>query len=274
MPPSGLDSVLAGYKQKLLISKTNSVTTVAGLPFTLIDRAGFPAAGSLNPGNTANGVVPTDATAGFPLINAFAGSNQGYISRIDLTTSAAGAFQLYDVLFWAGQTTIPVSGTTTVTLTSIPSFATRVPFKSDGSTRDWSQVEIFVQLSVAGSNHAHSTAITYTDQDGNTGATTGNISTQNIGVNRLIRAPLAAGDTGVQAITAYAVNGATSSTGSVSVIAARHLCTIRSQGFSASYGPDQTGLPEVFADSAILAVAVMDSTSSAIPWLNIEVVEA
>jgi hypothetical protein len=273
MALSGLDAVLAGYKQKLLISKTNSVTTVAGLPFTLIDRAGFPAAGSLNPGNTANGVVPTYATAGFPLINAFGGSNRGYISRIDLTTSAAGAFQLYDVLFWAGQTTIPTTGTTPISLTSIPSFATRVPFKSDGSTRDWSLVEIFLQLSVAGSNHAHSTTISYTDQDGNAGST-GNISTQNIGVNRLIRAPLAAGDTGVQSITGYTVNGVTSATGAVSVIAARHLCTIRSQGFSASYGPDQTGLPEVFANSAILAVAVMDSTSSAIPWLNIEVVEA
>lgn len=274
MPLTGLDSVIAGYKQRLYYTKTNSVTTVAGLPYTLIDRAGNPAAGSLNPNNTTNGVVPTDATSGFIPIAAFAGSNKGYISRVELSLSAAGTIELYDVLFWAGQTTIPTSGTTTVTLTSIPDFSGRVPYKSDGTTRDWSCVELFVQASTALSNHAHSTSITYTDQDGNGSASTGNMSTQNIPVNRLLRMPLASGDSGVQALTGYAVNGATSSTGSVSVLAMRKLCAIRTLGFSNVFGPDQTGMPQVFADSAILAVAVMDSTSSALPYVMIEIVEA
>lgn len=273
MAITGLDSVLAGYKQRFYFMKTNSVTTVAGLPYTLIDRSGNPAAGSLNPSQTTNGLVPTDATAGFLPIAAFAGSNKGYLSRLELSITAAGTLELYDCLFMAGQTTIPTSGTTTVSLTSIPSFATRVPYKSDGSTRDWSLVELFIMCSTALSNHAHTTSIDYTDQDGNAG-NTGNMSTQNLPVNRLVRMPLATGDTGVQSITGYKVNGATSSTGSVSVLAMRKICAIRALGFSNVLGPDQTGLPEVFADSAIMPVAIMDSTSSALPYLYFEIVEA
>lgn len=268
-----LDAVLNGYKQRLVFTKTNSVTTVAGLPYTLIDRSGYPAAGSLNPNQVTNGLVPTDATAGFPPINAFAGSNKGYISRLEYSTSAAGMLELYDCLFMAGQTTIPTSGTTTVALTSIPSFASRVPYKSDGTTRDWTLVELFIMASTALSNHAHTVSIDYLDQDGNA-ANTGNMSTQNIPVNRLIRMPLASGDTGVQQITGYKVNGATSSTGSVSVLAMRRLCSIRGLPLSNALGPDQTGLPEVFGDSAIMPLALMDSTSSALPALNIEIVEA
>jgi hypothetical protein len=271
MPLSGLDSVLAGYKQRIVFTKTNSAATVAGLPYTLIDRAGAPAAGSLNPGNATNGIVPTDATTGFPTIQAYAGSNRGYISRIELSCSAACTIELYDVLFMAGQTTIPTTGTTTVSLTSIPSFATRVPFRSDGTTRDYSLVELFLLASTALSNHAHTASIDYTDSaDG--AQNTGNMATQNIPVNRMIRMPLATA-LPVKTVTGYKLNGATSSTGSVSVMAARKLCSIRALGFSAVLGPDQTGLPEVYADSALMPVVIMDSTSSALPYLNIEIVE-
>lgn len=271
-PSTALNQILGGYKQRIFFTKTNSVTTVAGLPYTLIDRAGVPAAGSLNPNQTTNGVVPTDATTGYPVLQAFAGSNKGYITRVELSCSAACTIELYDVLFMAGQTTIPTSGTTTVALTSIPSWAARVPFKSDGSTRDYSLVELFIQASTALSNHAHTTSIDYTDT-ADAAQNTGNISTQNTPVNRLIRMPLG-GTLPVKTVTGYKVNGATSSTGSVSIMAARKLCSIRALGFSSVLGPDQTGCPEIFADSAILPVVLMDSTSSALPYLNIEIAEA
>lgn len=263
-----LDSVLGAYRQCIPMFKSNSITTVAGQPFTLIDRAGYPAAGSLNPGNTTTGLVPTDATTGFPTIDAFGGSNRGFLSHVEVMAPATGVIEIYDVLFMAGQTTIPTTGTTTVTLSTQPSFASRVPFKSDGTTRDWSQVQIYLQASVAWSNHAHTTSVTYTDQDGNTGST-GNVSTQNLGINRWLRMPLATGDVGVQRLDSYAVNGVTSASGAVSVILARKLYSARIIGGGWTYGPDQTGLPEVYADSALLLVCRMDSTSSSTPAVNI-----
>jgi hypothetical protein len=269
--PLTLDKLIGAYKQRIPLIKTNSITTVAGLPFTLIDRAGFPVAGSLNPSSVVNGEVPTDATAGFPTIEDPTGSNKLYLSRVAINASVAMSVELFDVLFRAGQTTIPTSGTTTVALTSRPSFTTRVPFLVDGTTRDWTQVQLFIQLSVAGSNHAHTTSIDYLDQGGAAG-NTGNQSTQNIAVNRLIRCPLAAGDTGVQELTGYNVNGIASAAGAVSALAMRSLGKFRTQGgLSTLYGPDYTGLPEIFGASALLAVVYTDSTSSGVPSVDIEI---
>lgn len=269
--PLTLDKILGAYKQVIPFVKTTSINTVAGQPSTLITPAGFPVAGSLNPASTTNGTVPTDATAGFPLIEAPTGSNKLYISRVNIAASVAMSIELFDLLFYAGQTTIPTSSTTTVALTSRPGFTSRVPFQVDGSTRDWQEVQLFLYSAVAWSNHAHSCSIDYLDQGGAAG-NTGNISTQNYAVNRMIRMPLAAGDTGVQELTGYNVNGVTSATGAVVACAMRSLGKFRTQGgLSTCYGPDYTGLPQVFGDSAILAVVYADSTSSGIPNLDIEI---
>lgn len=267
-----LDKLLGASRQIIPMFKSNSITTTVANPFTLIDRAGYPVAGSLNPASTTNGTVPTDATTGFPTIDAFGGGNRGYLSHVDVLMPVTGMIEIYDVLFWAGQTTIPTAGTTTVALTSIPSFATRVPYKSDGATRDYNQVQLFLQASVAWSNHAHTASIDYTDQDANA-ANTGNISTQNLGVNRWLRMPLASGDTGVQTITGYKLNGIASATGAVTAVAARRLFGARIVQGSWFWGPDQTGLPEVFADSALLLVARMDSTSSSTPAVTLTISE-
>jgi hypothetical protein len=267
--PISLDTVLSAYKQRIPMVKTNTVTTVAGVPFTTIDRSGFPVAGSLNPSSTANGTVPTDATAGFPAIDNAGGSDSIYLTQVAISSSVACSVEIFDVLFWAGQTTIPTSGTTTISLTSRPSFTGRVPFLRDGVTRDWAQVQLFIQMSVAGSAHAHTTSIDYLDQGGAAG-NTGNQVTNAMIVNRLIRCPLAAGDTGVQEITGYNVNGATSSTGAVSALAMRSLGRFRTQGgLSSLYGPDYTGMPVVYNDSALLMVVYADSTSSGIPQVDL-----
>lgn len=269
--PITLNKILGAYKQRIALVKTNSVTTVAGVPFTLIDRAGFPVAGSLNPSQTTNGVVPTDATAGFPAIEAPSGSNKLYLSRVGINANVAMTVELFDLIFRAGQTTIPTSGTTTVALTSIPDISGRIPFKADGSTPDYQALQLFIQMAVAGSNHAHSVSIDYLDEGGAAG-NTGNITTQSMIVNRLLRMPLAAGDTGVSELTGYKVNGIASATGAVVAMLMRSLGKFRTQGgLSSLYGPDYTGLPQVFGDSAILAVVYADSTSSGTPSVDLEI---
>ena len=269
--PLTLDKLIGAYKQVVPMVKTNSVTTVAGLPSTLIDRAGFPVAGSLNPSQTTNGVVPVDTDAGYPVLDNASGSNKIYLSRVSISANVAMSVDLYDVLFLAGQTTIPTSSTTTVALTSRPSFSGRVPFLADGVTRDWSRVELFLYSAVAWSNHAHTASIDYLDQGGAAG-NTGNVSTQSFAINRMLRMPLAAGDTGVQEITGYNLNGIASAAGAVVAMAARRLGSFRTQGgLSSLYGPDYTGLPELFGTSAILMVCRADSTSSGTPDVVIEV---
>jgi hypothetical protein len=53
----------------------------------------------------------------------------------------------------------------------------------------------------------------------------------------------------------------------------RKLWAGRVFGNSMQWSIDQTGMPEVFADSALLLVAVADSTSSSTPGVRIEIAE-
>lgn len=267
------NAYVGAYKQHIQISKTASLTTVAGQWSPLFTQAGFPGAASA-PANTTTGVVPTSATAGFPVINAFAGSNKGFLSRVEAFSPVNQVLGLYDVLFWAGPTTIPTTGTTTVALTGRPSYATRVPFQSDGTTRNWAETELWVWLSTAGSNHAHTMSIDYTDQDGNTAVNTGNLSTQNIAVNRMLRLPWAAGDFGAREMEGYKVNGIASATGAVVAMVLRRIWQGRvPANTTMTFGPDLTGMPEVYATSALMLASLPESTASSTPHVLIEIAE-
>lgn len=267
------DGYIGAFKQSLVVSKTAAVTTVAGAPATTFTSAGFPGAGSA-PADTTNGVVPTDATTGFPTIDAPAGSNKQYLSRVEGYSSVLATLAIYDVLFWAGPTTIPTSGTTTVSLSSRPSFASRLPYMSDGVTRNYRQTELWAWASTAWSNHAHTLSITYTDQDGNTGQSTGNVSTTNRAVNRLMRMPWAAGDYGTRDLEGYAVNGIASATGAVVVMVMRKIWQARIPVVNwFNFGIDQTGMPQIFDTSALMLVVTPDSTSTGTPQVNLEIAE-
>ena len=84
-----LDGYIASAKQRIHWVKTAARTTVAAQPFSLFDIAGNPGAGSLAAGNTANGVVPTNAIAGYPVINAFGGGATGYLSKMEFGSTVA-----------------------------------------------------------------------------------------------------------------------------------------------------------------------------------------
>jgi len=229
-------------------------------------------AGALNPSSTTNGTVPTDATTGYPDIQDAVGSNKLYLTSASVTAPVSMSIQLFDVLFTAGQTTIPTSGTTTISLTSRPSFTSRIPFMADGVTRNFASVELWAYPAVAASNHAHTMSIDYLDQGGAAG-NTGNISTQNIIVNRLIRFPLASGDTGVSDVTGYNLNGVTSASGAMVALAMRPIGPLLRTvgGLSYTYNIVDLGCPEIFSGSAIMAVCWADSTSSSTPTLILQI---
>jgi hypothetical protein len=267
------DQYIGAYKQHIQISKSGAVTTTAGNWATTVAAAGFPGAGAA-PSNTTTGVVPTDATTGFPTIQAFNGSNKGYLSRVEAFSPVNQTLALFDVIFWAGPTTIPTSGTTTVTLGTQPSFTGRLPFRSDGTTPAYEEVEMWVWLSTAGSNHAHTFQMSYKDQDDNTAESSATVSTQNVAVNRMLRVPWNSGDYGARLMNGYLVNGATSSTGAVTAVFMRRLWTGRCEANTHKvFGPDLTGMPEVFGTSAIMLMGLPESTSTSTPNVLIEIAE-
>lgn len=254
------DGLVAAATQTTRIVKTAAATTIALIPFTTWDLAGLPGAGSLAIGNTANGLVPTDSTAGAPLINAFGGGASGYLTAIGYRNTIVGGLVLYDRLFHAGSFVCATLHTDT--LASQPAYSGRLP------GTDYSGLEILVEINAAMAASATTVAITYTNEAGTTGRATGaSASMSGFTTRRIIAMPLQAGDKGVQKIESVIVGGATNATGTLNVIVARRLWQNRvpvvGGGGLDDFGA--TGMPEIYDTSCLWLVTEADSTGGGLP---------
>ncbi len=225
----------------------------------MLDLAGIDS-GTLAGSSTGAGVVPTDATAGFPAINSFNGAT-GYIAKAEgsATQASAGAikFSIYDLLFKAG----PYNFNDSISLSSQPSYASRVP----GGT-DFKGTEIWLECVTAFTGNL-SAAVTYTDQTtSGTGHTTGTFDTGlAMTVGRLMQMPFAPGDCGVSKIESVVATIAAA--GTFNVLVMRPLIKgFRVQTSDTGFlGPDKTGMPIVFDTSALYPIISSDTVTSGLP---------
>lgn len=260
-----LDGYIAAAKQQINVVKTAARTTIAAAWFSLFELAGNPGGGVLAGTSTAAGVVPDDTTAGCPLINAFGGAATGYISTVDFGSSVACRMQICDMLFKAGAYAFNAA----TALAAQPSYSARVP----GGT-DFTGTQIWIEAVTAFTGNL-SVAVTYTNQAGTAARTTGTFATGTaLTLGRMMQLPLAAGDTGVQKIES--VTGTVATAGTFNVLVLRPLWTgrVRIANDGDIHGLDKTGLPQVFATSALILMVAADSTSSGVPELQIELANA
>jgi len=256
---------LAATKQDVLLSRVGSMTAIAANFFDVIAQTGNPGAGVLAGTSTAAGVVPTDADDGFPKINAFVGGATGHITRLSFSNSVESTIRIYDVLFKAGAYAYNAA----VTLAAQPSFSSRVP----GGT-DFKGLELWIEGVTAMTGNL-SIAITYTDQDGNAGATTGTYATGIApAVGRMVQLPMASGDDGLQVVESVTATG--SSAGTFNVLVLRPLFTMRINSVNDGDTWDflKTGCKEIFATSAIFSIVAPDSTATGKPWIQLEISNA
>lgn len=262
-----LDQYVAAAKQVISYVRNSFRTTLANNRFSTLDLTGNPGAGVLAGTSTTTGVVPTDATAGCPIINAFGGSAKGYLTRVAFGCTVACRLFIGDLLWKAGAYAFNAS-TTGQTPTS---FSSRVP----GGT-DYSGLEIWIEQVTAGTG-IQSVAITYTNQAGTTGRTGGVRAdpAATIGsIGRMWQYALQAGDTGVQAITGVVGSVATGGTFNILVIRPLWTSRVPAANFGDTHSFDVTGMPEVYTDSALFVMIAADSTSSGTPELLIEIANA
>jgi hypothetical protein len=263
------DQFIASAKQYVSLAKTASRTTVATGWFSTFDLAGSPGAGTLAGASTAAGVVPTDATAGTPSIDAFqvGGGVVGYLAQVDFGSTVACRLKLFDMVFKAGAYGF-AAGTTT--LSAQPSYSARMPTGAFDDTQIW----IEVSTAFATGNNWQ-VQVTYTNQAGTTGRSTVILpatAAAGLTLGRMYRLALQAGDTGVQRIDSVIVtNGATAMTaGAVNVLVLRNLwsgrCRIANDGDVHDLA--KTGMPVVYTDSALVLAVNADSTSSGVPELE------
>lgn len=251
----GLAAAIASG-QRLLLYKA-SITAVANFYYTLWTASGQPAAGGAV-SNTTSGVIPTDATAGAPVINAFTGANTGYLLTFDASSSVAGVLSVYDRLWHAG----PFVTTTlqTFTLTGQPALS-RVP------NTDYSQLELWLEVTAVFAATATTVSISY--QDGNNTTQTAThtadlASLTGVPVNRMIPMRLA-NSTGIQKVNSITIGGATNTTGQFNVIIQRNIVdhTVVSANIGRpKKGPFETGMPIVYTDSCLALMWNATTTST------------
>jgi len=249
----------SAQKQRLPWKKTTTRTTVALGWFSLFDIAGVPGAGTLAAGNTANGLVPTDAIAGYPIINNFSGS--GYIGRSVFANTVLSRIRLYDRLFVCGAYAFNAN----TNLATQPSFSARCPGGLFNGLELWVE-----QVTTATGNQAVN--VTYIDQGGASSSTgaVGIAAAPTVG--RCWQLPLASGDSGLQRIDN--VTGSVASAGTFNVMVLRPLDSERIAIANAQMLHDvlATGLPEMYQDSALYCMVNADSTSSGLPDCEFDVV--
>lgn len=253
-----LDNFYASTKQPLNINKTSSRTSVALSWFSLTDIAGNPGAGTLAGASTTAGVVPTSATAGMPVINAFGGGATGYLAQLEFGNTVAARHRLSDMLFKAG----PYSFNSAVALAAQPSFSSRVP----GGT-DYNDCQLWFEC-VTAFTGTPTIQINYTN-NATAGRTTSAISLGFVPtVGRRVQLPLASGDGAPSKIES--VTGTVATAGTFNILVMKPLSSFRARyaGDGDVYGYDRLGGPVVYSTSALDLMVNADSTSTGLPEIE------
>jgi len=257
-----LDGIIGSLNQSVIFNKTAARTSVAAIPFSVFDLAGTPGAGTLAVGNTTTGIVPTDAIAGTPTINAFNGANIGYLSKVDFSNTVASRLLIYDRLFSAGAFAFNAA----TTLATQPSYLSRLP------DSDYKGLELWIEC-VTAFTGLQSIAVTYTNQDGVTARTTGTVATGVAPtIGRMLRLNLQAGDTGIQKIESVTSTVATVGTFNVHVMRKLWSGRVKFANDGDIHEFTKTGLPQIYADSSLFYVVNADSTSTGSPTIDIEII--
>lgn len=266
MSISSLNDLIAAAKQGIPWGKSGARATLASSWFSTFDLAGNPGAGVLaggqTTGSTTQGIVPTSSTPGYPPINAFGGTALGCLSKVDFGSSVACRMTLYDRLFVAGA----YSFNSAVSLGGQPSYAGRLP------NTDYGLTELWIETVTAFTTGNPIITITYTNQSGTAGRSTGAI---NMGalltVGRCVQLPLQAGDSGIQKIESVTCTNPTAGTFNVMVLREIWSARVRTVNDGGVHGALETGLVQIYQPSALYMLIAPDSTSIGVPDCKMQI---
>lgn len=246
------DGFFAGMAgaQRMLFQKASQTAEGAGTWHSLWKAAGYPGAGS-TPSTTA--AVPTDATAGaFPFTNP-SGGPLSYMGLAAAACSTVGTIIIYDRLMHVSG----LSGTQTTTDTAVSN--TALTRYTDGiGVEAWGEVYSAIGATGATLN------IRYTDQDGNTnqvGTYTHPANAESVG--QMFPFNLAAGDTGVRAVTNYHWSVSTGTAGDFGITLIKRLATIPISivNIATIMNAIDIGMPRIY-DDACIGIMVQASTTN------------
>jgi hypothetical protein len=229
---------------------------IAGRGCSLWTYDGMPASGAV----PTSGAIPDRTTTGAIPFTAPGGSRDKHLIGASVAPLVAGVYLLYDRLFHIGG----LSGTSTAAQQIQDDPASPALTRNTGGAGNMAFYEIYTIIGATGTT----LTMTYTNQAG-TGSRT---STMNIGatgfreVTRMQRIPLAAGDSGIQAIEQIQLTATTGTLGNFGITIAQPLAWIPvGAGGTMGWRDYTTGLPgiPVIDPNACLSLMFIPASTTA-----------
>jgi hypothetical protein len=243
-----LDGVIAGFQAPKPFIKTGGTMAAVGAmrgytPWYVAGNPGASTATSI--GINGEAVTPALAsTAGrIPRTNPVSGN--AYLGRLAVNASTAGSLVLIDRL-WQNS---GLSVTSTAAQAISPA---TLPARDGAGGTNGANVLAAIEWSAAGGTGTPTVTLTYTDQDGNTGATGtfSAVASPQAGTFEIFT--LAAGDTGVRAPTSFIQNN-TRTSGTMHLVLFRILAQVEVTSANIGNAVDAltSGMPQIYNDSVL-----------------------
>lgn len=256
----------SGTPQNIFWHKTSRVagaaatTPFAGRMASLWRYDGHPAGGAV----PTTGVIPDNTITGALPFTSPGGGRQSFMTQAWSTGLNSGTLILYDRLFHIGG----LSGTVTTAQTVQGSPASPALTRNTGGLGNMVFAEIYTAIGAT----ARLITMDYTDDQGNTGATSLSTTigaTSFLEVSRAILLPLASGDRGVRAVNTVTLSGTTGAAGNFGITIAKPIAYL-AVGFPGAPGwrdfvSGLPGIPEIESGSCLSLLWV--PTGGAVPEL-------
>ena len=233
-----------------------ATSPIAGRGCSLWEYDGMPAKGDV----PTVGAIPDRTTQGAIPFTAPGGGRDKHLIGASITPLTAGVYLLYDRLFHEGG----LSGTSTAAQTIQGSTPTPALTRNTGGAGNIAFYEIY---SIIGTT-TRTLTMTYTNQAG-TGSRTSTISIGGAGfreVSRMQRIPLAAGDSGIQAIEQIQLNTSTGTVGNFGITIAQPLAWIPVNVVGTMGWRDYTtglpGIPVINPDACLSLMFIPNTTTA------------
>jgi len=248
-----LDDAIAGFvAPKPIMKQGVTMAAVGGLRgYTPWYAAGIPGPSVANAagvnGQAVNPSLGTSVQGRIPRTNPVSPA-LAYMGRMAAQASQPGTLWLIDRL-WQNSGLSPTS-TTAQAITPAA-----LPARSGDGTANGADVLAALEWSTAGGAGTPTVTLTYTDQDGNTGAAglVAGVASPPVGTFEIFT--LAAGDTGIRAPTSF-IQGVTRTSGAFHLVLFRVLAQIdiTAANIGNAVDPVTGGLPRIYDDSVLQLV--------------------
>lgn len=254
-----LDGAIAGMQapQSFLKVGITMAAVASQRAYTHWYATGNPGASTATSiGINGEAVTPALASTGGRILRTNPVSGNAYVGRLAAQATVAGTLWLIDRV-WQN------SGLVVTSNTAQAISPATLPARCNDGTSNGAGIMAAIEWSATGGAGTPTVTLTYTDQDGNTGATgtfTG-VASPPVGTFEIFT--LAAGDTGIRAPTSF-IQSATRTSGTMHLVLFRVIAQVEctSQNIGNAIDALTSGMPRIYNDSVLQLVWFPSSTGS------------